>query len=56
MSDAYLHPILIRFEEIELVEIRVDKDPDHIPSQPLTPDHILSQPATLDHDLGSGGL
>ncbi|KAJ0477787.1 hypothetical protein HanHA300_Chr13g0492591 [Helianthus annuus] len=52
LSDAYLHPIFHSFEDVELVEVRVDKSPDHSPSQPSTPDHIPGQPATLDHIPG----
>ncbi|MFS7923153.1 putative calcium-dependent channel, 7TM region phosphate [Helianthus anomalus] len=48
LADAYLHPIFHSFEEVDLVEVKVDKNPDTIPSQPTTPDHIPSQPTTPD--------
>ncbi|XP_027082720.1 CSC1-like protein At1g32090 isoform X1 [Coffea arabica] len=32
LADAYLHPIFRSFEEVELVEVRVDKSQAHIPS------------------------
>ncbi|KVG63238.1 protein of unknown function DUF221 [Cynara cardunculus var. scolymus] len=34
LSDAYLHPIFRSFEEVELAEVRVDKNPDNILSRP----------------------
>lgn len=34
LSDAYLHPIFHSFEDVELAEVRIDKNPDNIPSQP----------------------
>lgn len=48
LVDAYLHPIFRSFEEVDLSEVKVDKTPDTIPSQPTTPDHVPSQPSTPD--------
>ena len=36
LSKAYLHPVLRSFEELELVEVRVDNKRAHTPSQPAT--------------------
>ena len=33
LADAYLHPIFRSFEEVELVEVRVEKSPPDTPSQ-----------------------
>ncbi|KAL2236748.1 CSC1-like protein At1g32090 [Sesamum indicum] len=32
LADAYLHPIFHSFEEVELVEVKVDKNQAHVPS------------------------
>ncbi|PWA41049.1 early-responsive to dehydration stress protein (ERD4) [Artemisia annua] len=32
LADAYLHPIFRSFEEVELTEVKVEKNPDPIPS------------------------
>ncbi|KAK3014025.1 hypothetical protein RJ639_008658 [Escallonia herrerae] len=41
LADAYLHPIFRSFEEVELVEVRVDKSQTHVlsapPSKPTSP-------------------
>ena len=31
LTDAYLHPIFHSFEEVELTEVRVDKNQTHVP-------------------------
>nr|GFB18548.1 CSC1-like protein At1g32090 [Tanacetum cinerariifolium] len=36
LADAYLHPIFHSFEEVELTEVKVEKNPDPVPSQPET--------------------
>ncbi|XP_071730534.1 CSC1-like protein At1g32090 [Rutidosis leptorrhynchoides] len=36
LADAYLHPIFHSFEEVELLDITVDKNPDPVASQPTT--------------------
>ncbi|KAL2527661.1 CSC1-like protein [Abeliophyllum distichum] len=43
LADAYLHPIFNSFEEVELVEVRVDKSQVHIPS-PSPRDHSSPSP------------
>ncbi|CAK9136059.1 unnamed protein product [Ilex paraguariensis] len=49
LADAYLHPIFHSFEEVDLVEVKVDKNQIHIPSpsaNELTPP---SQPHYANH-------
>ena len=60
LSDAYLHPIFHSFEEVELAEVKVDKDPVNIPSQlepkpetetePAFPSRSPSPPHHLDEE------
>ncbi|CAA0812060.1 CSC1-like protein, partial [Striga hermonthica] len=59
LSDAYLHPIFHSFEEVDLIEVKVEKNEDHVasssPSKPSSPspqhtDHDENEPAqTVQH-------
>ncbi|CAH1453286.1 unnamed protein product [Lactuca virosa] len=47
LADAYLHPIFRSFEEVELLEVRVEKSPPDTPSQPAdTPSQLASEPVS----------
>ncbi|XP_024985640.1 CSC1-like protein At1g32090 [Cynara cardunculus var. scolymus] len=52
LSEAYLHPVLRSFEEIELVEVKVDNKRAHVPSQlaiePVSGSHS-TEPASGSH-------
>ncbi|GKA96290.1 hypothetical protein Tco_0818385 [Tanacetum coccineum] len=53
LADAYLHPIFHSFEEVELTEVKVEKNPDPVPSQPETepvsPSHSHSPSPSPSH-------
>ncbi|CAA0812062.1 CSC1-like protein [Striga hermonthica] len=59
LADAYLHPIFHSFEEVDLIEVKVEKNEDHVasssPSKPSSPspqhtDHDENEPAqTVQH-------
>ncbi|KAL6002390.1 hypothetical protein ACLOJK_034322 [Asimina triloba] len=50
LADAYLHPIFRSFEDIELGEVRIDKNQSHVPAPPLSelsspsPPHYIQAP------------
>ncbi|KAI3792919.1 hypothetical protein L2E82_06812 [Cichorium intybus] len=50
VSEAYLHPVLRSFEEVELVELRVEDNRARIPSQPtIEPVSGLDSPKMQQH-------
>ncbi|XP_059656942.1 CSC1-like protein At1g32090 [Cornus florida] len=49
LADAYLHPIFHSFEEVELVEVRVDKNQTHIPSPSASEPSSPSPPHYAHH-------
>ncbi|KAG8375158.1 hypothetical protein BUALT_Bualt10G0071300 [Buddleja alternifolia] len=48
LADAYLHPIFHSFEEVELVEVKVDKDEPHVASP--SPSELSSPSPQHDYD------
>ncbi|KAK3037655.1 hypothetical protein RJ639_030432 [Escallonia herrerae] len=53
LADAYLHPIFRSFEEVELVEVRVDNSQTHVPSAPASEPTSPSPPHYTHHHEGA---
>ncbi|KAK2995334.1 hypothetical protein RJ640_001856 [Escallonia rubra] len=53
LADAYLHPIFRSFEEVELVEVRIDKSQTHVPSAPASEPTSPSPPHYTHHHEGA---
>ncbi|KAK2995044.1 hypothetical protein RJ640_024487 [Escallonia rubra] len=53
LADAYLHPIFRSFEEVELVEVRIDKSQTHVPSAPASEPTSPSPPHYAHHHEGA---
>ncbi|KAL0312399.1 UNVERIFIED_CONTAM: hypothetical protein Sradi_5639200 [Sesamum radiatum] len=50
LADAYLHPIFHSFEEVELVEVKVDKNQAHVPSSSPSEVSSPSPQHTYQHE------